>query len=138
MIRRKTMTKKERMNKAATATDVSNTSTAVVHRSSSCSSIRSTNSVRFMEDTHTDDPLQRSAWKPTTSSHASIAPPVFINRRSSLDFNSNFIEHADENDNVDDKYNANSNNNNGSVNVNDNDKGDCINIQNVTLKFNNT
>ena len=137
MIRRKT-TKKERMNKAATATDVSNTSTAVVHRSSSCSSIRSTNSVRFMEDTHTDDPLQRSAWKPTTSSHASIAPPVFINRRSSLDFNSNFIEHADENDNVDDKYNANSNNNNGSVNVNDNDKGDCINIQNVTLKFNNT
>ncbi|OEU19589.1 hypothetical protein FRACYDRAFT_235648 [Fragilariopsis cylindrus CCMP1102] len=126
MIRRKTTTKKERMNKAATPTDVPNT-TAVVHIISSCSSIRSTNSVRFMEDTHTDDPLQRSAWKPTTSSHASIAPPVFINRRSSLDFNSNFIEHADENDNVDDKYDANnSNDNNGSVNVND--KGDCINI----------
>lgn len=55
----------------------------------------SSRSVRFMEEAHAHahDPSQRSAWKPTTSSKAaSIAPPAFLNRRSSLEFNNNCID----------------------------------------------
>jgi hypothetical protein len=58
------------------------------HRSMNSSSH---SSVRFMDDT--DDPSQQK-WKPTTSSRTSIAPPVFISRRSSADFNGNFIDKA--------------------------------------------
>jgi hypothetical protein len=60
-----------------------------VHRISSSSSIR------FMEDAHADDPSKRSAWKSTTFSQASIAPPAFVSRRSSLEFNDNFIDGKD-------------------------------------------
>ncbi|OEU09119.1 hypothetical protein FRACYDRAFT_249032 [Fragilariopsis cylindrus CCMP1102] len=55
----------------------------------------SSRSVRFMEEAHAHahDPSQRSTWKPTTSSKAaSIAPPAFLNRRSSLEFNNNCID----------------------------------------------